>query len=372
MKIESVTAEILRFDLERPMADAQIDIGARIIVLVRVRTSSGIEGVGEAGAFGGAEQTVKTIIETQLAPLLVGEDPRMVEHLWAKMYQGTIQLGRRGAMLAAISGVDIALWDVLGKSLNAPVYMLLGGNARQMPAYASGGFYMPEKDVAEVGAEFAGYRELGYRAGKMKVAGADFTEDVARVRAVREALGPAADLMIDANNQYGAREAVRFAAAVEDQNIFWFEEPVPTDDLAGARFVRESITMPVAGYETETSRWGFKALIEAGAVDIVQADTVWAGGISECRRIAAFASAWSLPIAPHNFAGAVSGFANLHLLASLPGAMFFEMDQNPNPLRTQIVANWPVIDTAGRVTLPEGAGLGMQIDEATVARYRVV
>jgi D-galactarolactone cycloisomerase len=204
----------------------------------------------------------------------------------------------------------------------------------------------------------------------MKIAGADFAEDVARVRAVREGLGPDADLMIDANNQYRPREAIRFARAVEDQDIFWYEEPVPTDDLAGARFVRESITMPVAGYETETSRWGFKDLIEAGAVDIVQADTVWAGGISECRRIAAFASAWSLPMAPHNFAGAVSGFANLHLLASLPGAMFFEMDQNPNPLRSEIVTNWPVIDAESRVSLPEGAGLGMEIDEAAVARYR--
>jgi L-alanine-DL-glutamate epimerase-like enolase superfamily enzyme len=371
VKIESVTAEILRYDLDRPMADAQIDIGARIIVLVRVRTSDGVEGIGEAGAFGGAEQTVKTIIETQLAPLLIGEDPRMIEHLWVQMYQGTIQLGRRGAMLAAISGADIALWDALGKTLGAPLYLLLGGNARTMPAYASGGFYMPDKDVAEVGAEFAGYRELGYRAGKMKIAGADFNEDVERVRAVRAGLGPDADLMIDANNQYGPREAIRFARAVEDQDIFWYEEPVPTDDLAGARFVRESISMPVAGYETETSRWGFKALIEAGAVDIVQADTVWAGGITECRRIAAFASAWNLPMAPHNFAGAVSGFANLHLLASLPGAMFFEMDQNPNPLRTEIVTNWPVIDAASRVSLPEGVGLGMEIDEAAVARYRV-
>ena len=129
--------------------------------------------------------------------------------------------------------------------------------------------------------------------------------------------------------------------------------------------------MPVAGYETETSRWGFKALIEGGAVDIVQADTVWAGGISECRRIAAYASAWNLPMAPHNFAGAVSGFANLHLLASLPGAMFFEMDQNPNPLRTDIVADWPAIDGEGYVTVPEGPGLGMEIDEEQVARYRV-
>ena len=291
--------------------------------------------------------------------------------LWEKMYCGTIQLGRRGVVIAAISGVDIALWDALGKAFGLPVYLMLGGNARRVPAYASGGFYMPDKEVAELGAEFAGYRELGYRAGKMKIAGAAFADDVARVEAVREALGPGTDLMIDANNMFRPRQAVGFAAAVEDLAIFWFEEPVRTDDLAGAAYVRDKVSMPVAGYETETSRWGFKALIDGGAIDIVQADAVWAGGISECRRIAAYPSTWNLPVAPHNFAGAVAGFANLHLLASLPDAMFFEMDQNPNPLRTEIVTNWPAIDAEGFVTVPEGPGLGMEIDEDAVARYRV-
>lgn len=371
MKIESVAVDILRHDLDRPMADAQVDIAARIAVLVRIRTSDGVEGVGEAGAFGGAEHTVKTIIETQLAPLLLGEDPSLIEHLWEKMYRGTVQLGRRGVVIAAIAGVDIALWDALGKASGLPLYMLLGGYTRRVPAYASGGFYMEGKDVDEVGAEFGGYRALGYHAGKMKIAGATVAEDIARVEAVREALGPEAELMIDANNMYRPREAVSFAGAVEDLGIHWFEEPVRTDDLAGAAYVREMVSMPVAGYETETSRWGFKALIDGGAVDIVQADTVWAGGITECRRIAAYASTWNLPLAPHNFASAVAGFANLHLLGSVPDAMFFEMDQNPNPLRTEIVTNWPVIDAEGFVTVPEGPGLGMEIDEDAVDRYRV-
>ena len=371
MKIESVTAEILHYDLDRPMADAQVDIATRTTVLVRVRTSDGVDGIGEAGCFGAAEHTVKTIVETQLAPLLIDEDHRLIERLWEKMYRGTVQLGRRGLIIAAMSGVDIALWDALGKASGLPLYLMLGGNARRVPAYASGGFYMKNKDVEELRAEFAGYRELGYRAGKMKIAGAAFAEDVTRVGAVRDALGPDSDLMIDANNMYRPREAVKFAAAVEHLDIFWYEEPVRTDDLAGAAFVRERVSMPVAGYETETSRWGFKALIDGGAIDIVQADTVWAGGITECRRIAAYASACNLPVAPHNFASAISGFANLHLLASLPDAMFFEMDQNPNPLRTEIVSNWPVIDAEGFVTVPEGPGLGMEIDEDAVSRYRV-
>ena len=371
MKIETITVDILRHDLTQPMSDAQVDIDARTAVLVRIRTSEGLEGVGEAGAFGGAEYTVKTIIETQLSPLLIGEDPKLVEHLWEKMYRGTVQLGRRGAVIAAISGVDIALWDLIGKTYGIPVYLLLGGNTVRLPAYASGGFYMDGKGLTQLNAEFTGYRHAGYRAGKMKIAGVDMVEDIARVQTVREALGPEASLMIDANNMYRPREAVRLAAAVESLGIFWFEEPVRTDDLVGAAYVRSRISMPVAGYETETSRWGFKALIDGGAVDIVQADTIWAGGITECRRIAAYASTCNLPIAPHNFASAVSGFANLHLLASVPDALYFEMDQNPNPLRTEIVSNWPVIDSDGFVSVPEGPGLGMDIDEDAINRLRV-
>ena len=370
MRISEVVAEILRYQLERPMRDAQVNISERVSIIVRVRTSDGIEGIGEAACFGGAEETVRTIIHAQLAPLLVGEDPRYVERLWQRMFRGTVQLGRRGAVFGAISGVDIALWDLLGKDCGRPVYKILGAHTDTLAGYASSGFYVEGKGVAELARDFSSYREAGYRAAKMKVAGEPPAGDLARVRAVREAIGPDMRLMIDANNMYTPKQAIAFAREVEDLDITWFEEPVRTDDIDGAADVRRSTTIPIAGYETETSLIGFRRLITHGAVDVVQPDAIWCGGITEFRRIAALASAWHLQMAAHSFAGAVSGFANLQISATLPHATMFELDQNPNPLRTEIVINPMSIDAGGDVALPGGPGLGFELDEQAVERYR--
>ena len=371
MRITEVVAEILKYELDRPMADAQVYIPARISTIVRVRTSDGVEGIGEAACFGGAEHAVRKIVETQLAPLLVGEDPENVERLWERMYRGTIQLGRRGVIFGAISGIDIALWDLLGKICGKPVCTLLGAHGRSLTGYASGGFYMEGKDLDELSDEFRGYREAGYRAAKMKVAGEPMGVDIDRVRTAREALGPEARLMIDANNMYTPKEAIAMARAVEELDIYWFEEPVRTDDTEGAAMVRAASAMPVAGYETEASLDGFKRLITHGAVDFAQPDAIWCGGITEFRRIAALARAWHLRMAAHNFAGAVSGFANLHVSATLPHGPMFEMDQNPNPLRTEIVTSPLTIDSDGVVEVPEGAGLGFELNEPAVERYRI-
>lgn len=371
MRISEVKAEILRHDLDVTIRDAQVSIPSRIILLVRVRTDDGIEGYGEAGTFGGAEHTVKTIIDTQLAPILIGEDPTMIERHWARMYQGTIQLGRRGAMIAAISGIDIALWDILGKIAGLPVYKLLGGRASVVPSYASAGFYSDGKGLEGLSDEFAAISSKGYRAAKMKVAGENFDADVERVRVAREALGQGRGLMVDSNNQHSPREAIAFAHQIEEFNIAWFEEPTRTDDLDGMAMVRNSISIPVAGYETETTRHGFRLLIESGCVDILQPDTVWAGGITECHRISALASTYHLPVAPHNYAGAISGFSNLHVLAAAPTGHSFEMDQNPNPLRTDLTDSWPEIDTESQVHISDRPGLGFSLNEDVVERYRV-
>ena len=371
MRITEVVAEILKYELDRPMADAQVYIPARISTIVRVRTSDGVEGIGEAACFGGAEHVVCKIVETQLAPLLVGEDPENVERLWEIMYRGTIQLGRRGVIFGAISGVDIALWDLLGKICGKPVCTLLGAHDRSLIGYASGGFYIEGKGLDELFDEFRGYREAGYRAAKMKVAGEPMAVDIDRVRTAHEALGPAVRLMIDANNMYTPKEAIAMARAVEELDIYWFEEPVRTDDTEGAAMVRSTTAVPIAGYETEACLDGFKRLITHGAVDFAQPDAIWCGGITEFRRIAALARAWHLRMAAHNFAGAVSGFANLHVSATLPHDPMFEMDQNPNPLRTEIVASSLTIDSDGVVQVPEGTGLGFELDESVVERYRV-
>jgi L-alanine-DL-glutamate epimerase-like enolase superfamily enzyme len=371
MRISEVVLDILRCELDRPMADAQVRIPARISTIVRVRTSDGVEGIGEAACFGGAEHTVRAIVQTQLAPLLVGEDPEYIDRLWEKMHQGTIQVGRRGVIFGAISGIDIALWDLLGKICGKPAYTLLGAHAKSLVAYASGGFYMEGKGLEELASEFRHYKDGGYRAVKMKVAGERMEVDIERVRAVRQAIGPDTPLMIDANNMYSPKEAMTMARAVEDLDIYWFEEPVRTDDTEGAAAIRSATTIPIAGYETEVSLDGFRRLITQGTVDFVQPDAIWCGGITEFRRIAALARAWHLRMAAHNFAGAVSGFANLHVSATLPHSPMLEMDQNPNPLRTEIVKSPLAIDSDGLVDLPEAPGLGFELDESAVNRYRI-
>lgn len=281
MRIHDVCVENLRHELEQPIADAQIVIPERISVLVRVRADDGIEGVGEAAGFGGTHATVKTIVEQQLAPLLIGENPLLVARLWDLMYRGTAPMGRRGAVDAAMSGGDVALWDLMGKVAGLPVYQLLGGARSQIRGYANGRFYAEGKGEAELTRELGDYATRGFGAVKMNVGGLPIRDDVSRVRVVRKALGPGIQLMIDANNQYTAKQALGMAATVKEFDIAWFEEPVPADDLEVAWTVRAGATIPIAGYETETTRWAFRELITRGAVDIVQPDAIWVGGISE-------------------------------------------------------------------------------------------
>ncbi len=371
MVIEGVSVELLRWEMVAPISDAQVTIRARECMLVRVRTRDGIEGIGEAGTFGGTAFGVKAILETRLAPMVIGADPTYIAELWDRMYKGTIQSGRRGVMQSAIAGIDLALWDVLGKAAGLPVHKLLGSRAARVRAYGSGGFYEPGKDLVGLAAEMDGIAGRGYSAAKMKVGRLNRADDAERVRVVRESLGPARELMIDANNQMTPHQAIAFADAVERHEIAWFEEPTWTEDVAGAAFVRQRIAMPVAGYETETSLPGFKTLIDNKCIDIAQPDAAWAGGISECQRISAYAAACHLAFAPHNYGAAVSGFANLQLLCAAPTGYAFEMDQNPNPLRTELVRNWPVVDADGMIDSPQLPGLGFELDEAAAARYRI-
>ena len=371
MVIEEVAVELLRWEMDSPISDAQVTIQARECMLVRVRTRDGVEGIGEAGTFGGTAFGVKAIIETRLAPMVIGADATYIAELWDRMYKGTIQSGRRGVMQSAIAGIDLALWDILGKSAGLPVHKLLGSRAARVRAYGSGGFYEPGKDLAGLAAEMDAIARRGYGAAKMKVGRIDRTADVERVRVVRESLGPGRELMIDANNQMTPHQAIAFADAVERQEIAWFEEPTWTEDVAGAAFVRKRIGMPVAGYETETSMPGFKTLIDNDCIDIVQPDAAWAGGISECQRISAYAAACHRGFAPHNYGAAVSGFANLNLLCASPTGYAFEMDQNPNPLRTQLITNWPKVAADGMVDSPHLPGLGFELDEAVAARFRI-
>ena len=390
MIITDVTTIKLRFPMMTAMADAIHYMPDRPTLLVQVHTDEGIVGLGEAAAYGGFLESTEAIITGELRRTILGQDPFRVEKLWQMMATRAHQRGRRGMLMMAISGIDIALWDIIGQATRTPLYRLLGGYRDTLQAYASAGFYAQNKDIHALEEEVGSYAERGFGGIKMKVgrqpeallnplremqmadyATVSFEEDVARVRAVRKAIGPNVKLAIDANNAWTPSLALAFMREVEDLDIYWLEEPVATDDLDGSAMVAQQLTTPVSGYETETGLAGFRDLITRHAVDIVQPDVIWTGGITECRKIAALAQAYSLPVIPHVFSSAVSTIANMHFIASIPNGSWLEWDQNPNELRTNLFEEPLTLDEKGYVRLPKRPGLGVRLNQDTVNRYRI-
>src|SRR5207244_12048094 len=279
---------------------------------------------------GASAHGVAAISNQDYAPLLVGQDPRDISRLWDVMYntpregyavdRGHVlpQLGRRGLSISAIAGVDIALWDSLGKSLGVPVWRLLGGRrAEKMPAYASGGWAGPDK----IGDELLGYIArggLGAVKVRVGISDGDRRHSARRVRAAREALGPEVGLMCDAHGTLSVAEARRFCRLVEECNLAWFEEPVTADDKRGQAEVRAATDIPIASGESEFTRHDFRDLAALAAVDIMQPDLAICGGITEAMRISALASAHNLKLAPHLWAGAPAFAAGLQVAATSP------------------------------------------------------
>src|SRR6266550_8781686 len=386
MKIVDIRTIPLSYRCEPPYGSAGGMQARRGALLVEIETDERVTGIGEAGVGGGS---TRDVIEKQLRPMLVGADPLLIEGLWQKMFARTRQYGRRGVVMQAISGIDIALWDIAGKIAKLPVYRLLGACRDRVEAYASGGFYQEGKSPADLAGEAEGYRARGFRGMKMKIGRnpstqthlrqligqAEFCEvepeeDLARVAAVRLALGPQAKLMVDVNCAWSPAVAIEMGHAMEPHKLYWIEEPVATDDIDGSARVADALATPIAGYETEVGLYGFRELIARRAVDIVQPDIAWSGGFSECRRIAALAQAHHLMVAPHAFAGAILFAASLHFIASIPNGLMLEFDQNPNGLRDELLKEPFREERDGTIRLPERPGLGIELDPAAVERYR--
>jgi D-galactarolactone cycloisomerase len=342
--------------------------------LVEIETDTGLVGLGEAkvgvGNLGHYAAIV-TLIREEWAPLLVGRDPRDITAIWELLYSGSRShyalregrafptVGRRGITMSALSGIDIALWDLLGQSLGQPLWQLLGGRCRdRVPAYASGGW----APVGAIGKQLMQYVERGHRAVKMRVGLQDKSVDdsAARVREVRETLGPDIGLMVDAHGTWSVRQAQRFARKVEDCDLGWLEEPVSPENIPGQAEVRASTDIPIASGESEQTRFAFRDLIEARAVDVCQPDLAIAGGITETVRIAALAAAHELTVAPHLWGGAVLFAAGLHLCVATPCATTVEFSRGENPLLNDLTdEGFDLVD--GYVTAPDRPGLGLTL-----------
>src|ERR1700737_2736988 len=387
MKIVDIRTTPLSYRCDPPYGSAGGMQARRGGLLVEIETDERVIGIGEAGVGG---SITRDVIDKLLQPMLIGEDPLLIEGLWQKMFARTRQFGRRGIVMNAISGIDIALWDIAGKVANLPLYRLLGGCRERVEAYASGGFYQEGKSIDTLAGEAEGYHARGFKGMKMKIGRNPSTqthlrhlvdhaeicevepeEDIEGAAAVRQALGPKAKLMVDVNCAWSPSFAIEMGRALEPYKLYWIEEPVATDDIDGSARVAAALATPIAGYETEVGIYGFRELIDRGAVDIVQPDIAWSGGFSEGRRIAAYAQAHHRMVAPHAFAGAVLLVASLHFAAAIPNGLLLEWDQNPNALRDELLKEPLRLEPDGTVKLPERPGLGIELDHAAVERYRV-
>ncbi|MHA6621669.1 mandelate racemase/muconate lactonizing enzyme family protein [Pseudonocardia sp. DLS-67] len=371
MKIVSVVPHVVVQHLDRPFGMSQWHWDSRAACLVEVRTDDGITGWGEC--FGPA-QANRALIESSFGPMLVGRDAGERVALWEAMYNRSREWGRKGVPIAALSGIEIALWDIAGKAAALPLYRLLGGSPpAAFSAYASAFYYAGPWD-GDLEAEAAHLRAAGYTAFKMKVGGLPVDEDAARVRRVRAALGPDVRLAVDANRGFTAAEAIRFGRALTDEDLWFFEEPVLPEDLAAYARVRAALDVPIAGGESEYTRWGFREFLAAGPVDILQPDATACGGIRETLLVAGMASAHGIPTMPHVWGSSITVAAGLHLMTALPTTVpsmarerpHVELDQAPNVFREELSD----LACGPHMTVPDGPGLGIEIDRSVIERHQ--
>ncbi|MBR1196978.1 mandelate racemase/muconate lactonizing enzyme family protein [Bradyrhizobium sp. AUGA SZCCT0158] len=376
MKITDIRTHILQATLSQPFAYSRAWYDTRTAMLVEIETDGGLIGWGEC--YGPA--AINSAVVKSVAPWLIGEDPLRTDFLWQTVYARLRDHGQKGVVIEGLSGIDIALWDIKGKHFGVPAHQLLGGRVRsEVQAYATGLYRRksgdPQRYLAE---EAAGYVAEGFKAVKLKV-GFGVEEDAAVTRAVREAIGPGIALMVDANHAYDATAAIRLGRMIEPHDIGWFEEPVPPEDLAAYREVRSALSIPIAGGECEFTRFGFRDVLVSRAMDIIQPDTCAAGGLSECKKIADMAEAFGIRYNPHVWGTGIAIAASLQLLAVLPTHTrsslaplqpMLEFDRTEHPIR-QAILKRPIEHERGIVRVPDGPGLGVEVDREALARFAV-
>ncbi len=385
VKITAVKSHVLQYDLDEELGYSQQYYAQRTAHLVEVQTDAGVTGWGECFGGGNIAFANKTIVERVIAPMIIGMDPQDREVIWHKAYNLMRDHGQKGMPIQALSGVDIALWDIAGKLAQKPVYKLLGGAFRdKIDVYGYGMMLQRKDDLAGLfAAESAKIRDAGFNAMKMKI-GLGPKEDMKLVEAVRTAIGDETDLMVDANHAYTTREAIGLGRALESQNVHWFEEPVAPEDKQGYRELCTALDINIAGGEAEFTRWGFRDLIEGRCVDILQPEVCALGGISEYQKVLTLAQTHFVPVVNHVWGSAVAVGTNLHLLAALPdfpGAAhpvqpMLEYDTTPNRFREELLQeplriSEQVKANGGHVALPTAPGLGIDPDPDFIKHFEV-
>lgn len=389
MKITSVSTIGLR--AKTPViSDAMSVNRARQALWVKVETDSGLYGIGEAFTYGSPLEAARQIVEQQLAPVLIGENPAAIEQLWQKMYWRNIASGRTGLVFSCIGGVDIALWDLLGKSAGLSVADLLGRHSETVPSYASGGFYAEGKGIEGLKREIEGYLDKGYRDVKIKIGrvpelsqctvkytadtcfSVTLDEDLERIAAVRSMIGKHSRLAADINAAWSEMEVIQALPSFKEAGLNFLEEPIQFENEAGLKRIREAMPeIGIMGFETAQGCFNFTRLMKAGAMDVVEPDVGWGGGITEVRKIAAAARGFCKPVSLHSFGSCVHFAASLQLAASLPNTEAIESEENPNPLKTGLTKTPFEHDDHMNFIVSDKPGLGLDIDWDKVEEYRV-
>ena len=335
----------------------------RLTTLILVHTDTNYVGIGSVYSH---PALIYLIVRDQLNPLLIGEDPCNVEELWKKMYGLTLWYGRKGVAMSTLGGVDTALWDLRGKSAGKPVWELLGGGRKTCPAYASGLLW---NDVDKLAEEAGQYIERGFRRVKMRLARSE-EYDTSAVLAVRKAIGMDHDVIVDASMRYHFELACRMGNFLKEQKVFWYEEPFAPEDIDSYVALRQVVDVPIAGGENEFGLQGFREVIRAKALDIVQPDASRCGGISEVWKIAEMAEGSGLGVATHSWNDAVAIMANAHVVAAMSNGVTVEVDQMNNPFVNDLLVK-PLQIENGELQLSHAPGLGVELDLEVVDRFRL-
>lgn len=378
MKITGLTINCMEYKQAFWMSSASANqvYNNRFCILVRIATDAGIVGIGEADYPGGPPSSVVSVLENELGPALIGKNPLNIQALWDDMYYMHIQHSRVGIHMHAISGIDIALWDIAGKAAGLPCYQLWGGHHNVIPAYSSGGMYygLPGENpdgMLGLEAELALTKERGFRGYKMKIGKPSLTlsQDIARVQYARDVLGQETDLMVDANCTWDLPKAYAYLPHLERLNIQFLEEPFQLNCPQSYQALAQRTRILLAASENESSIFGFRELMDAG-IYFVQPNVSRAGGPTNMRRIMTLIDLNERVFAPHSWSSIICMTANMHLMATTRKHYMLEYDINPSAFREDLITEpYPFSD--GCYTIPDRPGLGLELNLDTVEKHTI-
>lgn len=367
MKITDVELQNYMWERASPIRNGKYTYTHTGLSLIHIHTDGGITGIGWGGITpSSGMMTVANGLLEHFKPVLIGEDPFNYRRIWDALWQPKL-VGRRGITTRFISGIDIALWDLMGKITGKSVHKLLGAFHDRVPAYIAGGYYGEGKGLDGLVAEMEENLLLGAKGIKMKIGGASIREDVERIRVVRETISDDVKLMVDANCAYSVREAITIAKKMEPYDVFWFEEPISADDYRGHGRLAQATSIPIATGENEYTRYGFRDLIEQDAAAIYNADAQILGGITEFMNVAALIASHDLHIAPHG-----DQEIHIHLVGAIPNGLIVEFyRETVDANRGHIFEEKLELDSEGFLTIPDRPGLGVTPNYDFLKKYRV-